>query len=750
MLDSSNVYLKSNTMADMNVPANDAPAKQAHAATPLTRTHDQILPSSKWVPINVLRDALDITPTNDNNPYVALPLSNTVIKYVNTLGNLSTIRNMSAISAKTSCALDSLGKNLTMASRGKKKTTHLLIPSVRFTKLIIHHLKTKYNIHPRTGSPLHYSHDENVLNTLRFVGKDGREIFGMPIPDALLTDEIKGAPYYGEYQEHVAKYQKYLDAEHGKAEEGGTTESPKAIKVTKPKAVKATKPASDKAPKLTSTQPPKPKPAPTRLSKAVPEKKEKLVKETPDEPSPTKRSNSRLVGKIHKPKSPLKLVDEPIAEDVPVEEPAYNKEEANLQWALELSLKEQAEQTQGPARPVDRPNPGNHDEGQAGPNPGVQDEGQAGSNLGDAAKSQPKSSHVVHAGPKLEHMDLEATDASTQQNPKQMDEKFTTTAYPNVQENLKMPSEDHVILEEPASSTRTLSSLQNLEKVISFTDQFFVEKQQEEEPGKTNDEAEVQSMVSVPIHQDTSSVPPMTTMVIDLTTSQYGSPLPTSTATTSATTSDTRYELAGVSGTQELSLTDSLIQDDSIPDEPTIFSSNVSNAEKNWATTLVSAYEIPAENSLLAKTGDMTNFLNWYFRHVNKTELTQEDLEGQAYEVDWTNPEGDQVRVDVNRTLPIGGPSGYEFKHDYTIIKSLRSVVFLINNNERKIMRFNKIYKFSDSMLTWILEALVNSVKEFKIKRLNPGMSMRLWTQKNVTRSKEFIAAIERLLQRTE
>nr|GFD34123.1 hypothetical protein [Tanacetum cinerariifolium] len=46
--------------------------------------------------------------------------------------------------------------------------------------------------------------------------------------------------------------------------------------------------------------------------------------------------------------SSLKLVDEPSAEDVPVEEPAYNKEEANLQWALELSLKEQAERTQGP------------------------------------------------------------------------------------------------------------------------------------------------------------------------------------------------------------------------------------------------------------------------------------------------------------------------------------------------------------------------------------------------------------------
>ncbi|GJR74805.1 retrovirus-related pol polyprotein from transposon TNT 1-94 [Tanacetum coccineum] len=137
------------------------------------------------------------------------------------------------------------------------------------------------------------------------------------------------------------------------------------------------------------------------------------------------------------PKSPLKLVDEPGDEGVLVEEPAYNEEEANLQQALELSLKDQGERTQGPARPViirkpdsgrsqplpDRCTPmpteasghaespsldaelaltdsetksdnkvpkinsGDQDEGQVGPNPGGQDEGRDGSNPGDAAES---------------------------------------------------------------------------------------------------------------------------------------------------------------------------------------------------------------------------------------------------------------------------------------------------------------------------------------------------------------------------
>ncbi|GKC43357.1 hypothetical protein Tco_1061079 [Tanacetum coccineum] len=227
--------------------------------------------------------------SNDNNPFMAPPSSDVVIEYVNTLGYLSTLRNVKLLDmtdqdilycryfgvsliAPTLTMLKGLDKlfksiqtfltdrkNLATASRGKKNTTLLLISNVRFTKLIILHMRTKHNIHPRISSPFHYSYDENVLNTLRFVGKDGREIFGMLIPDVLLTDEIKGAPYYNDYQEHVAKYQQILDAERNKADEGGATESSKSTKVTKPKAAKVTKPAGDPTPK-----------------------KRKLVKETPD------------------------------------------------------------------------------------------------------------------------------------------------------------------------------------------------------------------------------------------------------------------------------------------------------------------------------------------------------------------------------------------------------------------------------------------------------------------------------------
>ncbi|GJV32823.1 retrovirus-related pol polyprotein from transposon TNT 1-94 [Tanacetum coccineum] len=536
-----------NTMADMNMPANDVPAEQAPAIAPPTRTDDQILPSSKWVPIgkrlsrHPLRfrlstfssfgtpcvlthqlgctavswmsngstctkifslDALDITPSIDNNPFVAPPSSDTGITHRSNIDYAERIWEEFVQSIQTFLTDR---KNLATASRKKKKTAHLLIPNVRY------------------------------------VGKDGREIFGMPIPDALLTDAIKSAPYYSSYLEHVTEYQRYLNEEHDKAD--------------------------DKSLEPTASQPPKLTPTPTKSSKKDQGKKHKLVMESTDAPSLAKRSKAGKVTKKRMPKSSLQLVDEVVDEGVPEKEPAHNDEEANLQRALELSQKEQRERTQGPARPMVIREPdsggiqplpevqgkgkeksnedvpvikdGDQDEGQAGPNPGEQDEGQAGSNPDDAEESQPLPSHVVHAGPNLEHMDLETTDASTQQKLEQMDEEFTTTAYPNVQENLKLLTEDQVILEEPASSIGTLSSLQNLDKDLSFTDQFFVEKPQEEEPGKTNAEAEVQSMVSVLIHQDTSSVPPMTTSVIDLTKSQSDSPLSTLTTTTSTITTTT-------------------------------------------------------------------------------------------------------------------------------------------------------------------------------------------------------------------
>ncbi|GJZ97788.1 hypothetical protein Tco_0670241 [Tanacetum coccineum] len=115
-----------------------------------------------------------------------------------------------------------------------------------------------------------------------------------------------------------------------------------------------------------------------------------------------------------------------------VESPSIDAElnltDSETKSDVEASTMNAGSQDEGQAGP----NPGEQNEGQAKPNPGILDEGQAGSNLGDTVGSQPPPSHVVHAGPNLKHMDLETTDASTRHKPEQMDEGFTTTAYPNV------------------------------------------------------------------------------------------------------------------------------------------------------------------------------------------------------------------------------------------------------------------------------------------------------------------------------
>nr|GFA93064.1 hypothetical protein [Tanacetum cinerariifolium] len=53
-------------MADINLLANDAPAEQAHAVAPPTRTDDQIFRSSKWVPIGKSNCILDVQKSQRN------------------------------------------------------------------------------------------------------------------------------------------------------------------------------------------------------------------------------------------------------------------------------------------------------------------------------------------------------------------------------------------------------------------------------------------------------------------------------------------------------------------------------------------------------------------------------------------------------------------------------------------------------------------------------------------------------------
>ncbi|GKC05778.1 hypothetical protein Tco_0997388 [Tanacetum coccineum] len=176
------------------------------------------------------------------------------------------------------------------------------------------------------------------------------------------------------------------------------------------------------------------------------------------------------------------------------------------------------------------------------------------------------------------------------------------------------------------------------------------------------------------------------------------------------------------------------ILDDERPATPepsfVIPTSHIPDAKNNWANALASTYQAPAENSLLDKIGDMWTFMNWYFQKMGKTELTQAYLEGQenlkacmkslklstqtsADYQEYTIAEKDFKNLypidfeDLNLLLLQG-----HLNH----LSSSDKLVFPVSNNERKIMRFNGIYKFSDGMLTNILEAPHYRVKEYKVQ----------------------------------
>ncbi|GKE54859.1 hypothetical protein Tco_1490015, partial [Tanacetum coccineum] len=103
----------------------------------------------------------------------------------------------------------------------------------------------------------------------------------------------------------------------------------------------------------------------------------------------------------------------------------------------------------------------------------------------------------------------------------------------------------------------------------------------------------------------------------------------------------------------------------------------------------------------------------------------------------------ESYQTQLNLTKPRWDATGFEFKHDFTIIDSLRAITYKDKYGVQMIMRFNDIYKFSDGTLQQIDEALDYQVKEFKVNRMNPSLNTRFWTRKDVKRSKEHVCHSE-------
>nr|GEV30766.1 hypothetical protein [Tanacetum cinerariifolium] len=503
-------------------------------------------------------------------------------------------------------------------------------------------------------------------------------------------------------------------------------------------------------------------------------------------------------------------------------------------------------------------NPDETPEGQAGSNPDETSEGQAGPDPGNAeAKVQSTSSPVVHAGSDREHMDIDVANVSLQPSTEQLYERFTSTIYPNIQENLKLAVDEPVLLEELASSSGTLSSLQHLSRDFTFGDQFFSDKPSDaDKSAKT----EVESMVNVSIQQDMSSIPLMTSPIIDLTSTQqqqqpqrYHHHKLHNKARQSEVVTDAvdwvmqaplrnRFRDLPKADMKEIlhqcmwetdsykshevymqlfeALEKSINRDQSEelthdlaearkkrkkgrespktppgspshqppPPPPLAGPSGTLGAPRASGSQVTPPPPPPTstnQDSLStgssapspAKIAATTKHQAWSTPDVMLqplVSLTPEDLDmdetmGPDEQAQLSNEEYigsvhfltlvirqrvedfqlgiESYQTQVNLTKPQWMATGFEYKHDYTVIKSPRAVIFRGKYGVQMMMRFNEIHKFSDGTLQQIVEALDYRVKEFKINMMNPGLNTRFWTRKDIDRCNTFMFAIQRLLR---
>nr|GEY13565.1 histone deacetylase 14 [Tanacetum cinerariifolium] len=470
---------------------------------------------------DTLRDAIQITPVNKNKAFSSLSSSDALI---NDMGYPKVVRNLSNVVTNDMFQpWRALTRIINMCLTGK--TSRIW---EEFTQSIHSFIEDKKNLrkhkfHTRLDSLLHFPNKEPVLGYLKFNAKGTkREVFGMPIPGNLITADIQGESYYQEYLEKVAKHQRYLAGEQGSDPDSPAPKPAKATKKSKP-----SKPGLvTKRHKLTSSlrsvdesvaegileKEPRFDDEEADVHRAL-EKSLKSIYDAPRGPLPPVVIREVESGKYQplpevQGKGKAKVIDEHVALDLLTLQMPKKKSPADqfifqrrtsapfgssgqdecLSLYDELGLIDSEVESDEDVPGIDAgvpdegqagPNPGDQDKGQAGPNPDEQDEGQVGPNPGDVATSQPLPSLVVHAGPNLEHMDLEVTDASTQPHPEQMDEGFTATAYPR----------DLVF---PTTPTKDLS----------FGDLFFNDKPSKADNEKTTAETEVESMVSVIIQQD--------------------------------------------------------------------------------------------------------------------------------------------------------------------------------------------------------------------------------------------------------
>nr|GFB70235.1 hypothetical protein [Tanacetum cinerariifolium] len=157
-------------MADMNAPSDQTPTMG-----PPVRADDQILPHIRWIPIGKSNCYLDLEKSQSNPIYKIavdllkntnffraftassdLPPRAPVLQILWGIVIGANIDYAERIWEEFTQSIHTFiedKQNLSWHTSGKKRATLIVIPSVRFTKLIIHHLQRKHKFQPRPDSP---------------------------------------------------------------------------------------------------------------------------------------------------------------------------------------------------------------------------------------------------------------------------------------------------------------------------------------------------------------------------------------------------------------------------------------------------------------------------------------------------------------------------------------------------------------------------------------------------------------------
>ncbi|GJW71967.1 hypothetical protein Tco_0128884 [Tanacetum coccineum] len=233
----------------------------------------------------------------------------------------------------------------------------------------------------------------------------------------------------------------------------------------------------------------------------------KLVKEKTSKPTPSKKIRKDKVMKVRKEKRSDLLVDEEDEEPQPASEPQVEDDEYNLQRVVE------------------------------GKGKGIATDEQVAQSLLELQKPKKQSTTDQY----IFQSRIPATqDAPTEPSAQPLDEVENVSNTVALEERTIELDEGQARSDpdNPLSSSGTLLSMKNIDDGCTFGDQFLNDKPTEEEPGKANVETEVESMVTVPFYQASSSAPPLSTPIIDLTPLKPVSPPaqePIFTATTTTT-----------------------------------------------------------------------------------------------------------------------------------------------------------------------------------------------------------------------